>query len=268
MAAESSTERRILVTSMRQGLRTQPALLVRGSSRRITIMRFRPANIRVINRRDDRLGRRPHCFPLAREEQRKPTPRMFLTRSSISEEQLQRELYDTRRHRTAGDRSKRAEGTKIVRGRIELSVVPDVVKLCPEFRIQRFRDFRVLDYRKIPVVLAGAHNCAHPRVSETYAATGPSAVTLDGASDARRGRVSGMVNPSIAAGEAAEHAGIVAAASGYADRPSCIEKNAMIPVSFGPVTVKASCIGAAHYRKVTSRRRKLEWPSTCSKTVL
>jgi hypothetical protein len=92
MAAESSTERRILVSSMRQGLRTQPALLVRGSSRRITIMRFRPANIRVINRRDDRLGRRPHCFPLAREEQHKPTPRMFLTRSSISEGGMQEVL--------------------------------------------------------------------------------------------------------------------------------------------------------------------------------
>ena len=33
------------------GFRTEPAMLVRGSSRRITIMRFRPANIRVINRR-------------------------------------------------------------------------------------------------------------------------------------------------------------------------------------------------------------------------
>ena len=31
------------------GLRTEPALIVRGSSRRITIMRLRPANIRVIN---------------------------------------------------------------------------------------------------------------------------------------------------------------------------------------------------------------------------
>ena len=30
---------------------TQPASLVRGSSRRITIVRFRPADIRVINRR-------------------------------------------------------------------------------------------------------------------------------------------------------------------------------------------------------------------------
>ncbi len=38
------------------GLRARPALVVRGSSRRITIMRFRPANIRVINRRDSRLG--------------------------------------------------------------------------------------------------------------------------------------------------------------------------------------------------------------------
>src|SRR5580692_7102344 len=85
MAAESNTERRVLVCSMRQGLWAQPAFLVRGSSRRITIMRFRPANIRVINRRDNRLGRRPHCFPLAREEQRKPKPRMYLTGSSISE---------------------------------------------------------------------------------------------------------------------------------------------------------------------------------------
>jgi hypothetical protein len=37
--------------SMRNGLWSQPARLVRGSSRRIMSMRFRPANIRVINRR-------------------------------------------------------------------------------------------------------------------------------------------------------------------------------------------------------------------------
>ena len=43
-------------------LRAEPALLVRGSSRRITIMRFRPANIRVINRRDSRLDRLRCCF--------------------------------------------------------------------------------------------------------------------------------------------------------------------------------------------------------------
>ncbi len=35
-------------------LRTEPAPLVRGRSRRITIMRCQPANIRVINRRDSR----------------------------------------------------------------------------------------------------------------------------------------------------------------------------------------------------------------------
>ena len=45
------TERRILQRSMWYGLPTQPAPLVRGSSRRITIVRFRPADIRVINRR-------------------------------------------------------------------------------------------------------------------------------------------------------------------------------------------------------------------------
>ncbi len=37
--------------SMRYGLWPKPAHLVRGSSRRIMTMRFRPANIRVINRR-------------------------------------------------------------------------------------------------------------------------------------------------------------------------------------------------------------------------
>jgi hypothetical protein len=37
--------------SMWYGLRPQPARLVRGSSRRIMTMRFRPANIRVIHRR-------------------------------------------------------------------------------------------------------------------------------------------------------------------------------------------------------------------------
>jgi hypothetical protein len=44
------------------GLWTEPALLVRGSSRRITIMRFRPANIRVINRRNSRLDRDLRCL--------------------------------------------------------------------------------------------------------------------------------------------------------------------------------------------------------------
>ena len=38
-------------SSVRNGFRTQPAYSVRGSSRRIMTMRFRPANIRVINRR-------------------------------------------------------------------------------------------------------------------------------------------------------------------------------------------------------------------------
>ena len=50
---EAFSIRRTLEPSMRQALRAQPALLVRGGSRRIMIMRFRPANIRVINRRVD-----------------------------------------------------------------------------------------------------------------------------------------------------------------------------------------------------------------------
>ena len=44
-----------------EGLRAEPASLVRGSSRRITIMRFRPANIR---RRDSRRDRDLRRHPL------------------------------------------------------------------------------------------------------------------------------------------------------------------------------------------------------------
>ena len=64
-------------------------------SGRITIMRFRPANSRVINRPDDGLRRR-YCFRLAREKQRNPTPRMYLTGSSISEVKPQCDLNDAR----------------------------------------------------------------------------------------------------------------------------------------------------------------------------
>jgi hypothetical protein len=48
------------------GLRTEPALIVRGSSRRITIMRLRPANIRVINRRENYLDHDLRCLLRAR----------------------------------------------------------------------------------------------------------------------------------------------------------------------------------------------------------
>src|SRR5262245_24071279 len=51
MTVEGPTKRRILDKTKRNGLRTQPAPLVRGSSRRIMSMRFQPANISLINRR-------------------------------------------------------------------------------------------------------------------------------------------------------------------------------------------------------------------------
>ena len=53
------------------GLRTEPAPIVRGSSRRITIMRFRPANIRVINRRKNYLDHNPRCLPRVRKRKKK-----------------------------------------------------------------------------------------------------------------------------------------------------------------------------------------------------
>jgi len=61
-AVEAHTERRILVRFMRYGLWTQSALLVRGSSRRIMTVRFRPAYIRVINRRFVAINCHLLCF--------------------------------------------------------------------------------------------------------------------------------------------------------------------------------------------------------------
>src|SRR5438270_6160609 len=52
MTVDGHTKRRILLRSMRYDLRVQSAPLVRGSSRRIMTLRFRPAYIRLINRRD------------------------------------------------------------------------------------------------------------------------------------------------------------------------------------------------------------------------
>jgi len=51
MTAQGPTKRRILLIFYAERFLAQPARLVRGSSRRIMSMRFRPANIRVINRR-------------------------------------------------------------------------------------------------------------------------------------------------------------------------------------------------------------------------
>ena len=53
-----------------EGLRTEPTSLVRGSSRRITIMRLRPANIRVINRRETHLDHDLRCL-LKRKKKKK-----------------------------------------------------------------------------------------------------------------------------------------------------------------------------------------------------
>jgi hypothetical protein len=52
MTVDGQTKRRTLLTTMRYSLRAQSAPLVRGCSRRIMTLRFRPAHIRVINRRD------------------------------------------------------------------------------------------------------------------------------------------------------------------------------------------------------------------------
>jgi len=54
-----------------EGLRAKPASLVRDSSRRITIMRFRPANIRVISRRENHLGHDLRCLLRGKRRKKK-----------------------------------------------------------------------------------------------------------------------------------------------------------------------------------------------------
>ena len=57
------------------GLPTEPALIVRGSSRRITIMRLRPANIRVISRRENYLDHDLRYLQRARRKKEKAVAR-------------------------------------------------------------------------------------------------------------------------------------------------------------------------------------------------
>lgn len=52
------------------GLRTEPALIVRGSSGRITMMRHRPANITVISRRENYLDHDPRCLLRGRKKKK------------------------------------------------------------------------------------------------------------------------------------------------------------------------------------------------------
>jgi len=81
--------------SMRYGLRAQPAHLVRGSSRRIMTMRFRPAHIRLIHRRVCRRAvRRPAS---SNTRAGRPLPR---DRPALSIRQPQRGLTESLHIRT------------------------------------------------------------------------------------------------------------------------------------------------------------------------
>src|ERR1700739_314751 len=143
-AVEAFSIRRNLEPFMRRALRAQPAFLVRGSSRRIMSMRFRPANIRVINRRADRLGRHSRCFPLAREKQRRAAPRLYLTGSAISEPELQRKLHEPGIV-DVQDLSERAALIRYVSiHAIELRVIPHVEDIAAEFQLPPLAEVRLL----------------------------------------------------------------------------------------------------------------------------
>ncbi len=92
VAIEGFTKRRILIYFVRQALRAQSTLSVRGSSRRIMCMRFRPANTRVIKRRVDRLVRHLCRPPSNQDEQQNPSRKKVLTRLAILECQFQGQL--------------------------------------------------------------------------------------------------------------------------------------------------------------------------------
>src|SRR5580700_1218640 len=162
VAVEVFSIRRALESFMRQALRAQSAFLVRGSSRRIMSMRFRPANIRVINRRADRLGRHSRCFPLAREKQRRAAPRnCCLTRSAISEVEFQRKLNIPRVIESAHGIDY-AEGAVVDVGirSAKLRMVEGVEHLHAELKIELVlrSEVVVLEEGNVPVVDAGIVN--------------------------------------------------------------------------------------------------------------
>jgi len=72
------------LTFMRYGSIAQPASLVRGSSRRITIVRFRPADIRVINRRICLSSCCLLCRPSLRRIERKTQPGVNVTLDRVA----------------------------------------------------------------------------------------------------------------------------------------------------------------------------------------
>jgi hypothetical protein len=72
MTAEGPRKGEPSTRIVRNGLRTQPANSVRGSSRRIMAMRFRPANISVINRRASSWA---VIGPAVQKESSRPTSR-------------------------------------------------------------------------------------------------------------------------------------------------------------------------------------------------
>jgi hypothetical protein len=84
--AERHTEENPRALLSATGHRPRLAFLVRGSSRRITTMRPRSANIRVINRRHSLLGDRPlgsACHRLRRRQEQARCARRCATLDSI-----------------------------------------------------------------------------------------------------------------------------------------------------------------------------------------
>jgi hypothetical protein len=75
MAAEGPRKGEPSTRTMRNGLCAQPALSVRGSSRRIMAMRFRPAHISVINRR---ASAEAVIGPAVQAKRSKPTSRIMI----------------------------------------------------------------------------------------------------------------------------------------------------------------------------------------------
>lgn len=182
VAVEGLTKRRTLICFVRQALAAQPAFSVRGSSRRITSMRFRPANTRVINRRDDILDRHLLCFPFVGAKQRckitPPAPR--LVGHSILEQQLQRKL-NLPRVRTgveacyiwersacpyAGCAGRRCaspicHGGRRTARRQKVRRVEKIEHFRSELKPQRFRYRKFLEQRKIQMPLRRSKELIH-----------------------------------------------------------------------------------------------------------
>ena len=146
--------------------------------------------MRQIDRRDDCLGRRSHCFLLAREEHRKPTPRMYLTGSSVSElkpccelqhsrpavaetwiplrdiQRLRREATGTLSQGLLKCEARSCRRRNHAARQRKLRMIENIEEFSAKLEIQPLGQLRILRQRKIDIPKSGAVDGVATKIPE------------------------------------------------------------------------------------------------------